>query len=83
MQDRTYSISVRLRRTRTEVAYVSVPVVGELVRPVEGTSTGKIDADKLWSEAIRIGKLESTAWESEGEPQIEPHPIQCAPPRIQ
>jgi hypothetical protein len=75
----TFSISVRLRRTKTETAHVSVPISDELTRPNDEGEGRKLDVDKIMNAALELGKSESTKWEQEGEPQIEPHPLQSAP----
>ena len=41
----------------------------------------KLDVEKIVKAAIELGKSESTKWEVEGEPQIEPHPLQTPPER--
>jgi len=38
-----------------------------------------MDVDKIIEAALRLGKLESTKWEPEGEPEIQLHPIQNGP----
>jgi len=38
----------------------------------------KLDVDKIIEAALQIGKLDSTKWEVEGEPEIQLHPIQNA-----
>lgn len=78
---RTYSISVRLRRITTEDTYLSVPV-DETIMQDEPASDGsfRIDADKLWAEAIRAAGS-SAQWALE-EQQVTPHPIQQAPPEV-
>ena len=78
---RTYSISVRLRRTTTEETYLSVPV-DESIMQNEPAADGsyRIDPDKLWAEAIRLAE-QPTNWTIEDR-QVTPHPIQQAPPWI-
>jgi hypothetical protein len=75
----TFTVSVRLRRTKTESAHVSVPITDELTRSDDEGEGRKLDGKKIMKAALELGKLESTKWEQEGEPQIEPHPIQTAP----
>jgi len=74
----TLSISVRLRRRQSETAYVSVPITEEVLQSDEEEGK-KIDVDKVIAAALQLGKLESTKWEIEGEPEIQLHPIQNAP----
>ena len=76
---RTYSISVRLRRTTTEETYLSVPV-DEAIMQDEPAADGnyRIDPGKLWAEAIRLAE-QSSNWMIEDR-QVAPHPVQQAPP---
>jgi hypothetical protein len=76
----TYSISLRLRKTTTEEAFVRVPVTGELI-VWQADGTGRIDSDKLIHRAIEIGKDSGIGWQREGE-VVEPHPIQTPPPGL-
>jgi hypothetical protein len=71
------SISVRLRRTTTESAHVSVPVSDETTRPDGEGEDRKLDVEKIMSAALELGTIEPIEWEQEGEPQIELHPIQA------
>jgi len=72
------SLSVRLRRVRTETATVSVPITEDLTRPNdEGTGT-QPDVDKIIDAALRLGQGQSIAWEKDGEPEIRLHPDQTA-----
>jgi hypothetical protein len=73
----TYSISLRLRRTTTEYAYVSVPVVGDLVKPDE-QGVGRIDVEALTQWAVEMGRRPEVVWYRETE-QIKPHPLQKDP----
>jgi hypothetical protein len=81
MQARSLSISFRLRRTTAEAVHVSVPITEELMRPNDEGEGMKLDVEKIVKAAIELGKSESTKWEVEGEPQIEPHPLQTPPER--
>ena len=79
MDSNTLSISVRLRRRQTETAQVSVPITEEVLQS-EGEGGGrKMDVDKIIEVALQMGKLDSTAWEIEGEPEIQLHPEQKSP----
>jgi hypothetical protein len=78
MEPNTLSISVRLRRRQTETAQVSVPITEEVMRPDDESGALKMDVDKIIEAAIQLGKLDSTAWEIEGEPEIQLHPVQNA-----
>jgi hypothetical protein len=81
----TYSISVRLRRTTVEYAYVAVLVTddvmqtdteGDIVQSAQGGAS--IDFDNLILRATEIARRPTVTWYRETE-QIEPHPIQKAP----
>ena len=48
------SKTVRLRRVSIENAYVSVPLVPDLIEP-NFNDTGTIDTEKLMQAAIRLG----------------------------
>jgi hypothetical protein len=71
------SISVRLRRVRTETATVSVPITEELTRPNDDGSGSMPDVDKIIEAALLLGRDHSIAWEVEGEPEIRLHPEQA------
>ena len=79
-EPRSYSISVRLRRSTVEEGYVKVPVTGEVMSPPEADGTLRLDTDKLFAEAVRLGG-ELSEWIIE-ETTIEVHPIQKAPPGV-
>ena len=82
---KTYSVSVRVKRTTVEYAYVPVPVTGEImetdemgdeVRDEKGFA--HIDPEKLMRRAAEQARQPSVKWYRESE-HIEPHPIQKAP----
>ena len=77
--DSTLSMSVRLRRVRTETTQVSVPSTQEVMRPNEEGGGPKLDVDRIIEAALQLGKLDSTDWEIEGEPEIQLHPVQNTP----
>jgi hypothetical protein len=79
MESNTLSISVRLRRRTTESAHISVPITEEVLRPSEDGDGKKPDVDKIIEAALQLAKLDSTEWVTEGEPEIQLHPIQDAP----
>lgn len=66
------SISVRLRRTTTEVAYVLVPM-SEAISSALARGDG---AAALSSEALRLAKQGGVQWLREDEPSVEVHPTQ-------
>ena len=77
----TYSISIRLRRTVTEEALVSVPLNSEVVDPVpDEDGQRRVDGKKVMEVAVRMGIHQGLHWVAEGEPLVEPHPIQSPPP---
>jgi hypothetical protein len=77
--DSTLSMSVRLRRLRTETTEVSVPITPGVMSPDEAGGGPKLDVDKIIEAALQLGKLDSTKWEIEGEPEVQLHPVQNAP----
>jgi hypothetical protein len=77
--DSALSMSVRLRRVRTETTQVSVPITQEVMRSGEGGDGPKLDVDKIIEAALQLGKSDSIEWETEGEPEIQLHPIQNSP----
>ena len=72
-------MSVRLRRVITEITSVSVPITQEIMRSGDEGGGPKLDVDKIIEAALILGKLDTTVWEIEGEPEIQLHPIQNAP----
>ena len=74
--DSALSMSVRLRRVRTETTTVSVPITQEVMRPRDEGDGLKMDVDKIIEAALQLGKFDSIEWEIEGEPEIQLHPIQ-------
>jgi hypothetical protein len=79
MASDSLSISVRLRRRQAETAHVSVPITEDVMRPDNEGEGKKLDVDKIIEAALQLGKLDSTEWEIEGEPEIQLHPVQNAP----
>ena len=77
--DSTLSMSVRLRRVRTEATTVSVPITPEVMRQDDEGAGKKLDVDKIIEAALQLGKFDSIEWEIEGEPEIQLHPIQNEP----
>ena len=77
--DSTLSMSVRLRRVTTETTSVSVPITHEVMRSSDEGGGPKLDVDKIIEAALSLGKLDTTVWEIEGEPDIQLHRIQNAP----
>jgi hypothetical protein len=76
-----YSVSFRLQRLTSESAHVSVPITDDLfVASADNPSQMSVDPEKLVAVAIEIARrLPSTAWKTEGEPLVQPHPVQTAP----
>ena len=80
-EPKTYSISVRLRRTTVESAFVKVPVNADAMQPTpDQDGKFRLDPEKVMEVAVNLGAQKSTQWIVEGEPIVEPHPIQVAPP---
>lgn len=76
---KTYSISFRLQRTTTDVAFVSVPVTADLMQEQpERDGTMRIDVEKMVQRAVEIGAADTTKWKQEDQ-IISPHPIQMPP----
>jgi hypothetical protein len=80
-----YSVSVRIKRTTSEYAYIQVPVTDEVMETDEagtvvadGRGSAHIDPKKLIQLAIKMAGLPSVKWYRE-EQHTEPHPIQKAP----
>jgi hypothetical protein len=82
MQKKTYSISMRLRRTTVEYAFVSVPVDENVLDPdPEDATKLRVNGKKVCEVAKRMGAEMGVLWAQEHEPVIEPHPWQIPPPR--
>ena len=76
----SFSISIRLRRTMHEEAFVSVPVTDEIKQDTpDEQGRFSLDGKKVMDAAIRLGAAQGTRWIVDGEPVIELHPIQTAP----
>jgi len=81
-EKRTYNISVRLRRTKVEYAFVSVPVDEQISEQhPSDPKKRRINGDKVFETAKHMGSDPSVLWAQESEPLIEIHPLQTAPPR--
>jgi hypothetical protein len=82
MERKTYSINVRLKRTKIEYAFVSVPMDGNVMEPdPEDATKLRVNGQKVFEAAKRMGTETTILWAQEGEPLIEIHPWQTAPPR--
>jgi hypothetical protein len=82
MEKKTYSIGVRLRRTKVEYAVVSVPLDSEAMEEDPGDATQfRVNTKKVFEFAKRLGADASVVWVQEGKPSIKIHPWQTAPPR--
>jgi hypothetical protein len=81
MEATSYSISVRLRRTTVEYAFVSVPVDEHICEPhPDNPKKERVNPHKVMEIAKRMGADATVLWAREGEPLIEPHPWQTPPP---
>ncbi len=82
MGRKTCSISMRLRRTTVEYAFVSVPLDGNMMEPhPEDVTKRRVNTEKVVEYAKRMGIETDVLWVHEAEPLIELHPWQTAPPR--
>jgi hypothetical protein len=82
MEKKTYSISVRLRRTKVEFAFVSVPMDERVLeRDPEDSTKVRVNPERVFEIAKHMGIDTSVLWAEEGAPLIELHPWQTAPPR--
>jgi hypothetical protein len=82
METKTHSVSVRLRRTKVEYAFVSVPVTGNVIeQDAEDAARLRMSGDRIFELAKSMGSDPSVLWAEESEPLIEIHPLQTAPPR--
>jgi hypothetical protein len=82
MEAQSYSISIRLRRTTFEYAFVSVPVDEQIwEQHPDDPKKQRVNSQKVIEIAKRMGCDPTVLWAREGEPVIEPHPWQTAPPR--
>lgn len=77
-EPQAYSVSVRLRRTTLESAFVGVPVSPDVII-VQPDGSGKLDAEKLFARAIEMGHKSECVWEAESV-DVQLHPIQMPPP---
>ncbi len=74
---RTYSISIRLQRTTTEYAYVSVPV-SDAILGKQTNGIRKVDPAKLGEMSIALGRSAEVHWHPEDQ-NIQMHPMQQPP----
>jgi hypothetical protein len=82
MEQKTYSISVGLRRTTVEYAFVSVPMDGKVMEPDPGGHNQfRVNPEKVFEIAKRMGNETTVLWAQESAALIEVHPWQTAPPR--
>jgi hypothetical protein len=80
MDPNRLSISVRLRRVRTETAHVSVPITEELLVPDEtNPASRRVDIDKLIAAALEMGNTDAIDWTRENEEVVQLHPTQNVP----
>ena len=68
------SVSWRLRRVTVEYAYVSVPIVEDMVQPDE-QGVNRLDAKAMARKAVEMGQSAEVVWYRE-EQQVELHPLQ-------
>lgn len=77
-ENKSYSVSLRVRRITYEDAYVAVPVTSAITKQKEDGTFG-IDFESFVAEAIRISKDQRVEWKVES-CQTEPHPTQGPKP---
>lgn len=82
---KTYSVSLRVRRTTIEYTYVSVFVDSSIMQTDQAGNVvldergfAHIAPEKMTSRAIELSKAQPTRWFLESQ-SAEPHPIQKAP----
>ena len=82
MEQKIHSVSVRLRRTKQEYAFVSVPLDAELWEPHPDDPTKRrVNGERVFEVAKRMANDPETRWAPEGEAVIEIHPWQTPPPQ--
>lgn len=75
-EQKTFSMSVRLRRTTVEEAYVSVPLDGRSMAPTpDKNGRFHVDGDKVMQAALRPGVNLDIQRSLEQEPNIELHSV--------
>ena len=63
MEQKTYSISVRLKRTKIEYEFVSVPVDGNVMEPAPEDATKlRVNSEKVFEAAKRMGAETAILW---------------------
>jgi len=76
-ETKTFSVSWRIQRVTVEYAYVSVPVVNDLLME-QPDRTRRIDADKMGERAVEMAKAPGVKWHPQDQ-NLFLHPIQKAP----
>jgi hypothetical protein len=70
----TRTMKVRLVRVTTDITTVTVPISDAVTRAAdEGGAAPRVDAERLFAEAVRIANKPGTRWQREGEPRVTPH----------
>lgn len=77
----TVSISVRIKRTVVEEVHVLVPVTDEVIDE-QPDGSGRLNGQRIFEAAVKIGQEQDLAWRREGEPLVEVHPLQTPPPGV-
>ena len=81
-EKKTYSMSVRLRRTTLEYAFVSVPMDERIwEQHPDDPKKRRVNAARVMEIAKEMGSDPTVLWARDSESVIEPHPWQTAPPR--
>jgi hypothetical protein len=82
--EKTFSVSIRLRRVITESAHVSVTITPDLMRSdPNNPGYGSLDGEKILLAAVEQGGQPSTKWVPDEANLITPHPIQTAPDAVE
>jgi hypothetical protein len=78
---KTYSISVRLRRTTAEERHVSVPVTDAVMQDeADEDGSFRLDGRKVFEAALQLGANDAD-WVPE-EQHVEIHPVQKPPDEV-
>jgi hypothetical protein len=73
----TSHIKIRLRRTTTEEAYVSLPIEPDhLTRASADASSFELNVASVFKAAMKMGADPTVAWRLESAPLVELHPVQ-------
>jgi len=75
-----FSILVSVQRVTTEYAHISVPVTSAMIESgPEADGTYRVSSEALFAEAERLAREPNVAWQPDGEPRVDIHPMQTPP----